>query len=111
MADERYCAVCERMLGEKDSEHVCRDCFRRAREPKIRPLRLSDAGAERLGFALALGDLLNWGVQKLVESAGASRPAAPAPSADEGRRMREELATIQRRLKKDSSEKGPSGSD
>lgn len=102
MQDERFCAICERKLDDKDSDHVCRGCFRRAREPKTTVVELSDDGAERLGFALAVGDLLNWGVRKLVESSGVEPPPAkPPPDPDEAARVREKLEDIQRRLKDD----------
>lgn len=53
MADQdRFCAICERKLVEKDSEHVCRSCFRKAREPKETAIHISDEGAERLDIAM-----------------------------------------------------------
>lgn len=77
MTAETFCAICERKLGKKDSEHVCRLCFRKAREPKETTLHLSDEGAQRLGLAYAVGNFINWGIQKLVEVSGAKLPPPP----------------------------------
>lgn len=64
---DEFCAICERKLTGKDSEHVCRDCFRLARELKETSIVISEQAAQNLGFAFALGELFNWGVRKLVE--------------------------------------------
>jgi len=104
MADDRFCAICEKRLEEADSEHVCRMCFRKAREPKEVQIRLSDEGAERLGYAYAFGNFLSWGVKKLVEASGAKTPPAPKTPEEAAQReleAREKLREIQRRLRKD----------
>ena len=64
---ERFCAICERKLTKKDSEHVCRNCFRAAREPKETQFVMSEQAARHMGFAYGISQLFNWGIQKLVE--------------------------------------------
>lgn len=64
---DRFCAICERKLSESDSEHVCRSCFRKAREPKEISVEMSEQAAQNMGLAFAFGNLFNWGIQKLVE--------------------------------------------
>lgn len=65
--DDRFCAICERKLDEKDSEHVCRTCFRAARERKETQLVLSEQAALNFGFAVGISQFVNWGIQKLIE--------------------------------------------
>lgn len=104
----RFCAICERRLGEADSEHVCRSCFRKAREHKETSIHLSEEGAQRLGLAYALGSFVNWGVQKLIEASGANRPPEPKTPEEAVQRevsAREKLRGIQERLNGDPSEK------
>lgn len=109
MADQdRFCAICERKLEEKDSEYVCRVCFRKAREAKETSVHLSDEGAEKLGFAYALGNFLNWGVQKLIEVSGAKIPPPAKTSEEEARQQaeaRDKLKNIQRRIQDGESPK------
>lgn len=104
MADQdRFCAICERKLGEKDSEHVCQSCFRKAREPKEQTIHISEEGARNLGLAYAFGDFVNWGVQKLIEVSGAKLPPS-AKTPEEGARhqaeARDKIKRIQRRIDK-----------
>jgi hypothetical protein len=104
MIQDKFCAICERVLEDKDSEHVCRSCFRKAREPKETSVLLTDEGAERLGFAYAFGNLLNWGVQKIIEVTGSKMPPPPRNQEEAARReaaAREELKRIQRKIKGD----------
>lgn len=101
MSQDEFCAICEQPLGENDSEHVCRSCFRKAREPKETSVLLTEEGAERLGFAYALGNFLSWGAQKLIEVAGAKMPPPPKNLEEAARReaaAREELKRIQRKI-------------
>jgi hypothetical protein len=98
---DTFCAICERALEKGDSEHVCRSCFRKAREPKETSVYLTDEGAERLGFAYVLGNFVTWGVQKLVEYAGTKLPPPPKNLEEAARReadARERLKEIRRRL-------------
>ena len=104
MTDDRFCAICERKLEAVDSEHVCRTCFRKARERKETSLNLSDEGAERLGYAYAFGNFVNWGIQKLIEVSGAKMPPPAKTTGEAAQReleARARLREIQRRLKKD----------
>lgn len=102
---DNFCAICEGKLGKKDSEHVCRTCFRKAREPKAVTVEISDQGAERLGIALAVGNFINWGLEKLVEGAGALgvKPPPTPKTAQEAREQetaaRAKLAQISRKLR------------
>lgn len=97
--DERFCAICEQGLGEKDSEHVCRSCFRKAREPKEVTVEITDRGAERMGIALALGNLFNWGLDKLVEFVKLPPPPTTAQQThDEALAVRKKLEEMRRRL-------------
>lgn len=106
MADQdRFCAICERKLVEKDSEHVCRTCFKKAREPKATVVHLSDEGAERLGLAYAFGKFVNLGIQKLAEMSGTKLPPPAKTPEEEARRQaeaRDELKRIQRRIQDDN---------
>jgi hypothetical protein len=104
MTEDRFCAICEKKLEVADSEHVCRTCFRKAREPKETSINLSDEGAERLGYAYAFGNFVNWGIQKLFEASGAKMPPpakTPEEAAQRELEARERLREIQRRLDKD----------
>lgn len=69
---ERFCAICERKLTKKDSEHVCRVCFHAAREPK--EVLMSDKAATNLAYAYGISQLINFGIQKLVEYCEKPRP-------------------------------------
>lgn len=100
---DKFCAICEQKLVEKDSEHVCRSCFKKAREPKETAVHISDEGAKILGFAYAFGDLINFGIKKLVEVSGSKLPApAPAQTPEESAKLqaeaRDKLKDIQRRI-------------
>lgn len=98
---DRFCAICERKLEAVDSEHVCRTCFQKAREKKEVSVSLSDEGAERLGYAYAFGNFVNWGIQKLLEASGAKVPLPPKTPEEAAQRELEALREIQRRLDKD----------
>lgn len=103
MAD-RFCAICECALGEQDSEHVCRSCFRKAREPKETVVQMSDEGARNLGMAYAFGNFVNWGIQKLIEVSGAKIPPPPkTPEEAKERELkaRQQLKDIQKKLDED----------
>lgn len=90
MQDE-FCSICEKKLTKKDSDHVCRKCFRQAREQKKLEVKMSDRAAETLGLGIAFGSLLTWGLGKLAESV--KLPEMEASDA------RAKLAKIQTRLK------------
>jgi len=62
---ERFCAICERKLTRKDSEHVCRVCFRAAREPK--EVVLTDQQATNIAISVGIGQLFCWGLGKLSD--------------------------------------------
>lgn len=99
---DRFCAICEQKLVEKDSEHVCRTCFRKAREPKETAVHISDEGARNLGLAYAFGNFVTWGIQKLVEVSGVKLPPpakTPEEAAQRQAAARDELKRIQRRMK------------
>lgn len=64
---DKFCAICESKLTEKDSEHVCRRCFKAAREPKETAMVISEKAAQTLGIAYGLTNLVGWGIQQLVE--------------------------------------------
>jgi len=104
--DERFCAICERTLGEKDSEHVCRSCFRKAREPKR--VYVSDRAARNIGTAIAFGNFVNWGLGKLVDAIGVKREIIRGTPED-GARARQRLADIQRRIKEELNGENPDG--
>lgn len=74
MLEEQFCAICERKLTERDSEHVCRKCFQAAREPKEVSYIISEKAATNLGFAYGISQLVNFGIQKLVEYCEQPRP-------------------------------------
>lgn len=98
---DKFCAICEQTLGEKDSEHVCRACFRKAREPKETAVHITDEVAQMLGFAYAFGNFLNWGAQKLIEGSGMKLPPPAKTPEEEARRQaeaRDHLKRIQRRI-------------
>lgn len=98
---DKFCAICEKKLGEKDSEHVCRACFRKAREPKETAVHITEEVAQTLGFAYAFGNFLNWGVQKLIEGSGVKLPSPAKTPEEEARRQaeaRDDLRRIQRRI-------------
>lgn len=102
MSQDRFCAICEQKLGEKDSEHVCRTCFRKAREPKETQVLMTNEAAEKLGFAYAFGNFINWGIQTLVDLARVKMPPPPKDQEEAARReaaAREELHRIQREIK------------
>lgn len=108
--DDRFCAICEKKLEAADSEHVCRVCFRKAREPKKVSITLSDEGAKQLGYAYAFGNFVNWGMQKLFEISGVKMPPpakTPEEAARRGVEARERLREIQRRLKKSNPDAPP----
>lgn len=103
MSKDRFCSICEGRLTKKDSEHVCRLCFRKAREKKTVEVHLSDSAADRLGTAFALGSFINWGLQRLVEASGTK--LAPPPKTTEemekiNRDAKERLREIQKRVRK-----------
>lgn len=99
---DKFCAICEGKLGKKDSEHVCRTCFRKAREPKAVTVEISEQGAERLGIALAVGNFINWGLEKLAEGALGVKPPPAPKTAQEAREQdtaaRAKLAQIRREI-------------
>jgi len=66
MADP-FCAICEQPLTAKDSDHVCRSCFRKAREPKKTVISMTDEQAGQVGFALAVGNFLSWGIERFCD--------------------------------------------
>src|SRR5579871_3936889 len=96
---DKFCVICEKKLGEKDSEHVCRACFRKAREPKETAVHMTEEVAQTLGFAYAFGNFLNWGVQKLIEGVKLPPPAkTPKEQARREAEARAALKRIQRRI-------------
>lgn len=107
MKRDEFCAICESLLVKGDSEHVCRTCFQKARERKTVEVQISDHGAERLGFALALGNFINWGFRKMVEADMVKLPPLPKTPAEAARaelEARGRLREIQKRIKRSSSE-------
>jgi len=62
-----FCAICEQPLTDKDSDHVCRSCFRKAREPKRTELTITDEQAAQIGFSMAMGNLVAWAIEKAFD--------------------------------------------
>ncbi len=110
---EKFCAICECKLGDKDSEHVCRTCFHKAREQK-KPecIYISERAAKSIGTALAVGQFVNWGIQKLIDLTGQKLPPPPKTPEEAEQRSREarqKLRDIQKRMREKLDEADPDG--
>lgn len=100
MGQDEFCAICEGKLQRKDSNHVCRKCFGKAREPKQVTVEMSDRAAQTLGLGLFFGSVVNWGIGKLAEVAHASPPHPELMKPAAGPSARGKILEIQKRLKR-----------